>query len=46
MSKLTEILDYLEEKGHWLESGEIEHNGALWTYKFQKLKRKPKKTID
>ena len=43
MSLLTDIIDHLEKKGHWLESGTIEHNGKLWSYKFQQLKQKPKK---
>jgi hypothetical protein len=44
MCTINDIIDHLDKKGRWLESGEIEVNGKLWTYKFQQLKRKPKKS--
>ena len=43
---LVAIRNNLHLRGHWLESGEIQIGDELWTYKFQRLKRKSKKSND
>lgn len=41
---IEHAIDALRKKGRWLESGTIEFEGELWSYKLQHLKKKPKKT--
>jgi len=38
---LCETIGEMEKKGHWLEGGEIVVNGKLYSYKLQRLKKKP-----
>lgn len=40
---ICEAIEELKKKGRWLESGTINLNDELWSYKLQKLKQKPKK---
>ena len=43
---ICEAIDELRKKGHWLESGTMNLNNELWSYKIQKLKQKPKPLPD
>ena len=40
---LCEAIGELKKSGRWLESGILNLEGELWSYKLQKLKQKPKK---